>query len=412
MKANCCIPKCCALGLAIGLLVLVVRGAAQPPSGSDHSYQLSDVEGQWTWTQDPWFGDFVITKAGDSYAGTLNDVYEGTYGDRIVDITLFDNHINFTRSGKYGIQYWDGTLKEEKGVLKIVDGWWVKTSGDGGTFRAEKIYSSPVDLGPNLNTVGHEGSPDISADGMTLYFDDCDRRGGSRGWDIWMSQANSPHQDFSHAVALPAPVNSWYDDSGACISDDGLTLYFASNRPDGSGDFDLWVTTRKTTAGPWDQPVNLGPTVNSPYYDNHPSISADGLTLYFDSRRPDALGLAEGTDIYVTRRTSVNGPWSTPEPLTVINTPWDDECSPDISSDGLTLYYDSYLAGRDLWATSRADPNAAWPQPIHLGVPFNSASADTDPSISADGSRLYFVSDRPGGEGGCDIWVMPLKKQE
>ena len=412
MKANCCIPKCCVLGLAIGLLVFVARGAAQPPSEPDPSYQLSDVEGRWTWTQDPWFGDFVIAKDGDSYAGTLNDVYEGTYGDRIVDIALFDNHINFTRSGKYGIQYWDGTLKEEEGVLKIVDGWWVKTSGDGGSFRAEKIYGSPVDLGPNVNTGSHEGSPDISADGMTLYFDACDRRGGLRGWDIWMSEANSPHQDFSPAVALPAPVNSWYDDSGACISDDGLTLYFASNRPGGSGDFDIWVTTRKTTQDPWGQPVNLGPTVNSPYYDNHPSISADGLTLYFDSRRPDALGLDLYTDIYVTRRPSVNGEWSTPEPLTVVNTLWDDEYSPDISSDGLTLYYDSYLAGRDLWVTSRADPNAAWQQPIHLGVPFNSAGTDTDPSISADGSRLYFVSDRPGGEGGFDIWVMPMKKPE
>jgi Tol biopolymer transport system component len=114
----------------------------------------------------------------------------------------------------------------------------------------------------------------------------------------------------------------------------------------------------------------------------------------------------------VTRRTSVNGEWSTPEPLTVINTLWYNDYSPDISSDGLTLYYDSYLAGRDLWVTSRADPNAAWQQPIHLGVPFNTASADTDPSISADGSLLYFVSDRPGGQGGFDIWVMPMKKQE
>ena len=181
--------------------MFVVRGAAQPPSGSDHSYQLSDVEGQWTWTQDPWFGDFVIAKDADSYAGTLNDVYEGTYGDRIVDIALSDNHINFTRDGRYGIQYWDGTLKEEEGVLKIVDGRWVKTSGVAGSFRAEKIYSSPVNLGPNVNTGSHEGSPDISADGMTLYFDAYDRRGGLRGWDIWMSEANSPHRDFSPAVA-------------------------------------------------------------------------------------------------------------------------------------------------------------------------------------------------------------------
>ncbi len=219
------------------------RGAAQTPSGPDHSYQLSDLEGQWTWTQDPWFGDFAIAKDANSYAGTLNDVYEGTYGDKMVDIALSNNHISFTRDGKYGIQYWDGTLIEEEGVLKIVDGFWIKTSGEGGSFSAEKIYSSPVNLGPNVNADGDEGSPDIS-------------------------------------------------------------------------------------------------------------------------------------------------------------------------SDGLTLYYDSFLAGRDLWVTRRADPNADWQQPIHLGVPFNTTGTDTDPSLSADGSWLYFVSDRSGGRGGFDIWVLPMKKQE
>lgn len=412
MKANCGISKYCALGLAIGFLVFVVRGAAQPPSGSAPSYQLSDVEGQWTWTQDPWFGDFVIERDADSYAGTLNDVYEGTYGDTIVDIAILDNHISFTRDGRYGLQYWDGTLQEEEGVLKIVDGRWVKTSGTAGSFHAEKIYRSPVNLGPNVNTGSHEGSPDISADGMTLYFDAYNRPGGLGGWDIWMSDANSPHRDFSPAEPLPPPVNGWFDDSGPCISDDGLTLYFASNRLGGSGDFDIWVATRQTTEDPWGQPINLGPTVNSPYYDNHPSISADGLTLYIDSRRPSVLGLTWYTDIYVSRRTSVHGQWSTPEPLTDINALWYNDYSPDISSDDLTLYYDSYLAGRDLWVMSRADPNAAWQPPTHLGVPFNTAGIDTDPSLSADGSRLYFVSNRTGGQGGFDIWVMPMKEQK
>jgi len=410
MKANGYMLKHCAWGLAVGLWVFVAPGAAQPLLDANLSYQLSDVEGQWTWTQDPWFGDFVIAKEGDLYTGTLNDVYEKTYGDKIVDIALSDNHLTFTRDGRFGLQYWDGTLKKEAGVLKIVDGRWVKTSGVSGSFYAEKIYSSPVNLGLDVNTDSHEGSPDISADGLTLYFDAYNRPGGLRGWDIWMSEANSPHRDFFPAIPLLAPVNSWYDDSGPCIADDGLTLYFASNRPGGSGDFDIWVTTRETPDDAWGQPANLGPTVNSLFYDNHPSISADGLTLYFDSRRPGALGLAWYTDVYVTRRASVNDPWSTPEPLTDINTLSYNDYSPDISSDGLTLYYDSYRAGRDLWVMSRADPNAAWQPPLHLGVPFNSAGIDTDPSLATDGSRLYFVSDRSGGQGGFDIWVMPMKE--
>jgi hypothetical protein len=100
MNANCWRPKYCALGLAIGLSVFLVGCATLPSSKSPHSYQLSDIEGTWSWTQNPWHGDFVLKRDGDSCAGTLNDVYEGTYGDRIKDVTILDNHVKFTRANK------------------------------------------------------------------------------------------------------------------------------------------------------------------------------------------------------------------------------------------------------------------------------------------------------------------------
>jgi Tol biopolymer transport system component len=186
-----------------------------------------------------------------------------------------------------------------------------------------------------------------------------------------------------------------------------LTLYFASSRPGGSGDFDIYVTTRRTTDAPWEDPVNLGPTVNSSAYDNHPSISADGLTLYFDSRRTDANGRWGLGDLYVTRRASLDDGWGPPEILAV-NTNGR-EYSPDISRDNRTLYYDSPLAGRDLWAVKRASAKDDWVQGVNMGEPFNTAAVDTDPSISVRGSLLYFVSARPGGHGGFDIWLMPTR---
>ena len=270
--------------------------------------------------------------------------------------------------------------------------------------------SSPVNLGPNVNSAGHEGSPDISADGRSLYFDAL-RPGGLGGWDIWLSEANSPHADFGVAAPLAAPVNSRFDDSGPCISDDGLTLYFASNRPGGSGDFDIWMTTRTTAEGPWTEPVNLGPIVNSSAYDNHPSISSDGLTLYFDSRRPNDQGQQGINDIYRCRRATIDDPWGAPEAL-AINTNGI-EYSPDISSDNRTLYYDSPLAGRDLWISKRSTASEDWERGVNMGSPFNTRGIDTDPSISANAPLLYFVSNRPGGEGGFDIWMMysmPKKK--
>jgi hypothetical protein len=362
---------------------------------------------------------------GDMCTGILNDVYEGTYGDRIVDVNISGSRIAFTRQGAFGTQHWEGTLDMEDGVLKIVDGRWTKElSGSSGFFTAEKkseedtlgdtwrppdVHSGDaVNLGPNVNTGFNEGSPDISADGLALYFDALVRPGGPGGWDIWMSRAKTAHTEFSPATALPAPVNSAFDESGPCISDDGLTLYFASNRPGGSGDFDLWAATRDTGDDPWNEPVNLGPTINSEYYDNHPSISADGLTLYFDSRRPGVPDQSGLNDLYVSRRATVNDPWGDPEPLGFNTDGY--EYSPDIARDGLTLYYDSPLAGRDLWVTKRASPDEPWHKGVPLGPACNTPGIDTDPSLAADTSLLYFVSDRPGGYGGFDIWVVDLEK--
>jgi hypothetical protein len=76
---------------------------------------------------------------GDKCCGTLDDVVEGTCGDKIEDVVVTGDHIKLTRNGQYGVQNWEGTLKKEKRVLKIVDGRWLKPDrGITGTFTAEK----------------------------------------------------------------------------------------------------------------------------------------------------------------------------------------------------------------------------------------------------------------------------------
>ena len=138
MKASRCVPRGCGLGLMLGLSVLLVGCATQPSSRAQPAYQLSDLEGTWSWTQDPWHGDFVLRTDGDSCTGTLDDVYEGTHGDKITDVTISGDHVKLTRNGQFGIQQWEGTLKKEHGALKIVDGKWTKGGGLSGAFHAEK----------------------------------------------------------------------------------------------------------------------------------------------------------------------------------------------------------------------------------------------------------------------------------
>jgi hypothetical protein len=89
---------------------------------------------------------------------------------------------------------------------------------------------------------------------------------------------------FGEPVNLGPMVNSSSFDQKPCISADGLSLYFASDRPGGYDEAidDIWLSTRPTTDDPWGPPENLGPVVNSEVGEFHPSISGDELELYFE----------------------------------------------------------------------------------------------------------------------------------
>ena len=128
------------LGLAIMASAFIMGCATEPLSKPTSSSQLSDIEGKWFWSQrGPWHGYFVLKKDGNACTGTLDDIFEGTYGDRILDVDVSDDHIKFTRDGAFGIQYWEGTLQVEDGRLKIIDGRWQKQGTfASGTFFAEK----------------------------------------------------------------------------------------------------------------------------------------------------------------------------------------------------------------------------------------------------------------------------------
>src|SRR5690349_13830924 len=83
----------------------------------------------------------------------------------------------------------------------------------------------------------------------------------------WSAPVNLNNLTLSDGTLCPAVVNSAADDQHPAMSKDALSLYFTSNRPGGSGNFDLWVTQRDSLDDCWQPPVNLGPVVNSPYLD-------------------------------------------------------------------------------------------------------------------------------------------------
>jgi len=279
---------------------------------------------------------------------------------------------------------------------------------------AAPIFGNPLNLGPTVNSSDTENDPGISADGLSLYFNSY-RPGGLGNAEIWVTTRKTKADPWGTPVNLGPMVNSSANENAPSLSADGLSLYFSSDRPGGYGARDLWVTTRKTTTDAWEEPVNLGPVVNTSAHEHGPSISTDGLSLYFSEYaatppfRPGGMG---GGDLWVTTRKTKDDPWTKPVNLgPIVNySGWD--ASPSISADGLSLYFNSNRPGgfgkRDIWVTTRKTKDEQWGTPFNLGPTVNTPDGEWNPDISSDGSTLYFSSDRPDSQR-SDIWQVSLK---
>ena len=211
---------------------------------------------------------------------------------------------------------------------------------------------------------------------------------------------------FGRPLNLGPTVNSSAHDDAPSITADGLELYFMSYRLRPYPDGDFYVSIRETTQDPWGVPNSLGPTINTTAPEWFPRISSDGLELYFYSDRP---GASDGGYIWVTRRVTRYDDWGPPEPLGRFFGGGTHEFSPAISSDGLELYLSDYSEESshqsDLWMISRPSVSEPWGQLVNLGSTVNSTASEVAPSISYDGRMLFFTSDRSGGFGDYDIWV-------
>ncbi|MBN1972157.1 MAG: discoidin domain-containing protein [Sedimentisphaerales bacterium] len=192
----------------------------------------------------------------------------------------------------------------------------------------------------------------MTGDGLEVYC----------GWnyDLWMMKRPAVGADWSAPLNIGSPVNTSWDEIWSTISSDGLELYFSGYRsgsayvrPGGQGDADLWVTKRTTRNDPWGTPVNLGAIVNSSSQDARPYLSADGLALFFDSQRPGGCGSG---DLYVTRRATRTSPWGLPMNLgPTVNSVFFDE-GVSVSPDGSAIRWDCARLGgygsNDIWQAS------------------------------------------------------------
>jgi len=282
--------------------------------------------------------------------------------------------------------------------------------------NADFVFGTPTNLGASVNSPQYDAGPSTSSDGLSLFFYSLRPGGfGGSGWgplDLWVSTREMTTDDWGTPTVFGSPVNSSAMDGTPCISSDGLSLFFDSWRFGGYGQSDTWVTTRTDISGPWGRPVNLGPAVNSSASEIGSCISADGLELYLGSDRTGGSG---DWDIWVTTRATVSDAWGPAVNLgSTVNSPVYDGL-PAISPDGLLLFITSARSGgygdNDIWVAKRATRDGEWGEPVNLGPMVNTSAGEAEPSISYDGRWLYFddyTTIRPGGVGGADLWKVPI----
>jgi len=175
-----------------------------------------------------------------------------------------------------------------------------------GVANADFTFGEPTNLGPTVNSSSRDSGPSISADGLSLFFHST-RPGGFGERDLCVATRRTVSESFGNPVNLGPIINSSAKDAQPNLSSDGLSLFFHSDRSGGSGAQDLWVTRRKTRNDSWGEPVNLGSTVNSSTGDWAPDISPDGFTLYFGSDRSGGIGDTDLWQVSITPVVDFNG---------------------------------------------------------------------------------------------------------
>ncbi|WP_152425230.1 OmpA family protein [Nafulsella turpanensis] len=214
--------------------------------------------------------------------------------------------------------------------------------------RQGQEWGTPQPL--NIGSGFMAGTAGLSADGqqMIIYLNS-----GSKGGELYMMWRKG--DSWGSPQELVGDINSRYQESTASIVPDGRTIYFASNRPGGFGGMDIYKTELQSN-GAWGRAENLGATVNTAADEDAPFIHPDGRTLFFTSNGHQSMG---GNDVFRTH----------------------------------------FLAGK-------------WSIPENMGYPINTVANDNYFTLTADGSRAYFSSDRPGGQGAQDIYTFDMPKED
>lgn len=254
-------------------------------------------------------------------------------------------------------------------------------------------WDAPILLSNALNE-NFPNAPGLSSDGLTMFHHGAVVPGTVDDFNLWQSTRASLESPWSSRTSLGSAINSTTgNELSPFISNNGLTLYFSSNRPDSTATpvdqrHNIYRATRSSVGSAWSVPV-LVTEVNSLVLDGGPELSEDGLVMFFHSERAGGAG---GRDLWVSNRNNTADPWGTPTEVVGLNSTSSDG-SPSISNDGLFVFFESDRpggnGGSDLWMSSRSSPSDSWESPFNLGSIVNTNANELNPHVWIQGDRIY-----------------------
>ncbi|HRX30772.1 MAG TPA: hypothetical protein P5349_02690 [Tenuifilaceae bacterium] len=154
------------------------------------------------------------------------------------------------------------------------------------SYKQEDVWGKPIDITRQLGSK-YLTTSFLSETGEELYLIENDARNSQ------IVVSFKKKSKWSKTVDVAKPINSKSNEKHVCVTSDGNTVYFTSDRKGGQGGYDIWMTT--VSDGRWGEPVNLGPNINTPLDEASPFLTPDEKYLFFTSQGHNSIG---GFDVF------------------------------------------------------------------------------------------------------------------
>jgi hypothetical protein len=269
------------------------------------------------------------------------------------------------------------------------------TSGDGGN-DTRSDDSNPVagwsEPQPIVELSDPDGAddPSLTGDLLEIYFGS--HRAGSMGGieeDIWMAKRNSVSEPFGSPINV-TELNTMYVETTPKITPNGKAIFFATNRPGGGPQIDIWVSTRSSRSVTWGPPGKVAEIMTSA--GDYAAFANDELLhlIYCN-------GVTGDEALYTSDRANTLALWGAPVKVDELDETGINECDPMEPSE-LALYYSTnYLTAGgtyDIYRAARPTVDDPYGSRTSVDLVNKVGYNDRDPWVSADEQTMVFSSDR------------------